>query len=155
VPIIALTAHTMCGEREKCIAAGCVEYISKPVAPRTLVDVVGRVAKKKVVDFRGPNSNSESCLPGTLVAYFLEKLPIRVAQLHQAQERQNWPEVARLAHQMAGAAGGYGFPEIGRIAAEIECHAVHDQSPSVLEQAMRVFDSLCNRAINDSKSAPC
>ena len=44
-PIVALTAHSMRGERERCIDAGCVDYVSKPVKPGVLVDVVERVTK--------------------------------------------------------------------------------------------------------------
>src|SRR5471032_1930653 len=46
VPIVSLTANAMYGEREKCLAVGCAEYISKPVKAKQLVETVVRVAKK-------------------------------------------------------------------------------------------------------------
>lgn len=42
IPIIAITASAMVGDREKCIEAGCDDYIAKPFQVKTLVDALHR-----------------------------------------------------------------------------------------------------------------
>lgn len=39
-PIVALTAGTLAGDREKCLSAGCNDYVSKPVEYEKLVDAI-------------------------------------------------------------------------------------------------------------------
>jgi PAS domain S-box-containing protein len=42
IPVIAMTAHTMAGDRERCLEAGMDDYVSKPVTPSALAEVLGK-----------------------------------------------------------------------------------------------------------------
>jgi len=43
VPIIAITSHAMCGDREKIIASGCNSYFEKPIDPLTIMDKIREI----------------------------------------------------------------------------------------------------------------
>lgn len=55
-----------------------------------------------------------------LIAMFVEELPKRTSQLEDLVNKGELAQLKRMAHQLKGACGGYGFPDVGRAAASLE-----------------------------------
>jgi CheY-like chemotaxis protein len=50
MPIVAITAHALSGDREACLAAGMDEYLAKPLSSEALRDVLSRVLEPSLAD---------------------------------------------------------------------------------------------------------
>ena len=48
MPIVALTAHVMTGDRDKCLEAGMDHYLSKPIQTQELRDLLGSLTPSRV-----------------------------------------------------------------------------------------------------------
>ncbi|MDX2116154.1 MAG: Hpt domain-containing protein [Planctomycetota bacterium] len=82
-----------------------------------------------------------------LVRMFVDEMPARIAALRDAWDASHSKQIESLAHQLKGAAAGYGFAIVGDAAAELESalrSSEHDLS-SVRAQFDALVD-LCSRA---------
>ena len=59
IPLIAMTAHAMVEERERCLACDMVDHIAKPIDPDVLVQVIQRWLRRKRVRLRQRSRSSE------------------------------------------------------------------------------------------------
>lgn len=80
-----------------------------------------------------------------LVEMYVQELPERLQSLHATAGQKDWPELARLAHQMKGAAGSYGFHQITPYAKQLELTARGTDSESEILAALSTLEEICRR----------
>ncbi|MFO0827710.1 MAG: Hpt domain-containing protein [Phycisphaerales bacterium] len=85
-----------------------------------------------------------------IVEFFVNDLGDRVAAISAAFQSDDLSRLRTLAHQLKGAAGGYGFPAIGMAAATVERELLADQATlSALSEKVEDLLRLCRAAMPD------
>ena len=79
-----------------------------------------------------------------IVEAFANDLPERVVSVEQAYQDQDWDSLNRLAHQLKGACGSYGFHELTPFAFALE-RAARDENIEQIEKALNEFVGVCQR----------
>lgn len=80
-----------------------------------------------------------------LVAMFVGELPQRVESLRRQIQCGDWNEVRRTAHQLKGAGGSYGFPQLSQAAAAVEYMIEDVRTPQQIIAGVEEIAALCER----------
>jgi PAS domain S-box-containing protein len=119
IPVVALTAYSMKGDRERFLTAGLDDYVSKPVDVDELFMVMRRVLDRPVGDRSAELPVSRQDLPMDMAYYadrgkgafareichmFLDECPEVVASLEKAMGEENWRAAGDVAHTLIGMA---------------------------------------------------
>jgi CheY-like chemotaxis protein len=143
MPIVAMTAHAMAGDRERCLAAGMDEYISKPVHGPDLLRLLQKFAPPSApvvapvpsgTAMVAPHSdkpvfdretaldrvNGEAELLDEVIELFLTDAPNRLAEVRTALQQGDPKRLQMAAHSLKGAAGYVGADRTSAQALKLE-----------------------------------
>ncbi len=165
MPVIAMTAHSMPGEREKCIGFGMNDYISKPFKESELYQVVKMHMKqeiKQTVAAAAENKNTQALADNAytmvnfnelkemarnnldfmkeMIGLFLEKNPQDLAELEKALASADLNAVRATAHRMKTSVGFMGLKALSEPLAQIEMMAEQADAqniPHLFEQVKK------------------
>ena len=131
VPIIAVTAHAFEGEREKVLAAGMDDYISKPIKQTVLLEALQRWWPREdasaEADAAGDPPRRASSMPAfdvgpseVVVSVFLRIVPDQIAELERAITSEDPQLLKQIAHKLKGGCLAVGVPNMASLCAELE-----------------------------------
>ena len=167
LPVIAMTAHAMQGDRERCLAAGMNDYLAKPFTQDKLHHVLAQwlPVREAAHDWeygtqRPPDSSPAIAFnplavcarfqgdihaARRVIKLFGEGLPRRLSTLEHVAESEDRDGISRIAHEIKGMALNVGGDLVVALAKQLEQEA---KSDAPIDALIAVADQL-GRAIND------
>jgi two-component system, sensor histidine kinase and response regulator len=162
LPIVAMTAHAMKGDRERCIAAGMDDYLSKPLRPQELDDVLTRWLGTPGAPEPKPSSQAFEPVPSgdpfesllddarmrifrvdypeiidQLIELFVESTPPLLSELREGAESGDPDAVRRAAHRLKGSCQNIGAGFMAKLAHDLELTST--AAPEQLDGLDRIF----------------
>ncbi|MGI8893636.1 MAG: tetratricopeptide repeat protein [Bacteroidia bacterium] len=172
IPIIALTAYASTTEKDKAIASGMNDYITKPYSQQELLSVIKKYLKPKpqpqtqsipvvsapakrkrktpVVNGKVHNhlktmvnGNKEDMI--SLIEIFLEQLPVQLEELEEAINKRDWQLSHQIAHKLKSSISILGVDELRKLIEKLHDYSLEEDKMEMLPDLFMQFKTHCSQ----------
>ncbi|MBI3520707.1 MAG: response regulator [Bacteroidetes bacterium] len=174
VPIIAMTAHMMANEREKCTSYGMDDYLSKPFKEVELFNMVNAYlgnkkesvvipeTKSENAETRGPQpysvirvehlhtlSRGNLTFIKEIIRLFLDQNPTEAIELEKAIQQKDYTAIRSIAHKMKTSVGFIGIEQLLAPLNQLEDLAMREANISDIASIFKDVKAVCQRAVTE------
>lgn len=167
IPIIAMTAHALPGERERCLSRGMNEYISKPIKEEELFKLITNFGLKEAkseemkisqndtvfefidLTYMQSVSGGNKSFEQTVTTQFVENVPLHLKQLITAYQNKDFKIVKLRAHDLRSSAAIMGLLPI--LEEKLDLLEMGEEKNTTLKQIIEDVERILNSAIAEAK----
>jgi CheY-like chemotaxis protein len=174
IPIIAMTAHAMAGEREKCLSYGMNEYISKPIREKELFKIIndilhsnssgsagiknkndhssGQTAELLNLDYLKEISGGNTVFEVNMIEQFLQQTPVELRVMQDEFDKKNYAQVSQIAHNMKTSVSFMGLREkLDPHLHYIEMNAGFEKENTTVQGKIIKVNKICLQAFQEAE----
>jgi len=159
IPIIAMTAHALAGEKEKCLGAGMDDYISKPLNEELLYKLINKYTQRTVpgnaasvinMEYLQSLSKGDKTFERNMIKAFSTQMPLELNDLKIAIGDKNYKRIGRIAHNMKSTVSYMGLHQLTPLLQQIETESELENGLARINENFTLIDATCQLAIKEA-----
>jgi len=160
IPIIAMTAHALTGEKERCISLGMDDYISKPLNEEQLYKLINKYAQTALPDksatvinmeYLQSLSNGDKSFERNMIKAFSKQVPAELEELRVAIEEKNYQKTGAIAHNMKSTVSYLGLHQLTPMLEQIEAESESKNGFTRILENFALVYATCQVALKEAE----